>query len=617
MLLDDVSFRVGDGATVALVGPNGAGKTTLLKIIAGDLAPTSGTVSRSGGLGVMRQFIGSIRDTSTVRDLLFSLAPERLRTAVAEVDALELALMSEDSEPNQMRYAQALAEYADAGGYDAEVVFDACCTAALGIGYDRARSRDLTTLSGGEQKRLALEALLRGPDDVLLLDEPDNYLDVPAKRWLEAQLATTGKSVLLVSHDRELLDRAAGTIAVLELGAAGNSVWVHGGGFASLTQARRERFARFEELRRRWDEQHQKLKDLVLMYKIKAAYNDGMASRYQAAKTRLAKFEEAGPPEAVPLEQKVSMRLSGGRTAKRAVVVDDLELTGLMRPFSTEIWFGDRVGVLGSNGSGKSHFLRLLARGGSNPDLEHQPVDDVEVDPVAHTGTAKLGARVRPGWFAQTHHHPELLGRTLLEILHRGDQHRAGMGREEASRKLDRYELAKAAEQRFESLSGGQQARLQILLLELSGATLLLLDEPTDNLDIESAEALEHGLDAYEGTVVAVTHDRWFARSSTGSWFSAARATCTPPTSPSGTRPASTASDDQPRTRSRTARDHGHRHRGPDAVGRADRAGAQLPGVERGRPARPPRRGPPLGRARRTRGQPERTRCQPAAHRRG
>ena len=130
-----------------------------------------------------------------------------------------------------------------------------------------------------------------------------------------------------------------------------------------------------------------------------------------------------------------------------------------------------------------------------------------------HTGIARLGARVRPGWFAQTHTHPELLGRTLLEILHRGDAHRAGMGREEASRKLDRYELAKSAEQRFESLSGGQQARFQILLLELSGATLLLLDEPTDNLDLESAEALEHGLGAFAGTVVAVTHDRWFARS--------------------------------------------------------------------------------------------------------
>ena len=489
VLLDDVSFRVGEGATVALVGPNGAGKTTLLKIIAGDLDPTSGSVSRSGGVGVMRQFIGSIRDTSTVRDLLFSLAPAALSQAVATVDALELTLMTDDSEPIQLAYAHALSDYADAGGYDAEVTFDACCTSALGIPYDRARWRELSTLSGGEQKRLALEALLRGPDQVLLLDEPDNYLDVPAKRWLEAQLASTSKSVLLVSHDRELLDRAARSIAVLELGAAGNSVWVHGGRFATLAEARRERFSRFEELRRRWDEEHQKLKDLVQMYKIKAAYNDGMASRYQAAKTRLAKFEEAGPPQAVPLEQKVSMRLSGGRTAKRAVVIEHLELTGLMKPFGTEIWFGDRVAVLGSNGSGKSHFLRLLAGGGSDPDIEHRPVGDVEIVAVAHTGRAKLGSRVRPGWFAQTHQHPELLGRTLLQILHRGDHSRAGMGREEASRKLDRYELARAAEQRFESLSGGQQARFQILLLELSGATLLLLDEPTDNLDLESAEA--------------------------------------------------------------------------------------------------------------------------------
>jgi ATPase subunit of ABC transporter with duplicated ATPase domains len=521
MLLDDVSFRVGEGSTVALVGPNGAGKTTLLKIIAGDLMPTSGSVSRSGGVGVMRQFIGSIGDSShperssgstTVRDLLFSLSPSALRHAVSEVDRLELKLMEDDREQTQLRYAQALADYADAGGYNFEVIFDACCTEALGMSYDRAKWREVSTLSGGEQKRLALEALLRGPDEVLLLDEPDNFLDVPAKRWLEGQLINTPKSVLLVSHDRELLAQTAKTIAVLELGAAGNSVWIHGSGFASLTPARRDRFTRFEELRRRWDEQHRRLRELMLMYKAKAAYNSGMASRYQAAQTRLAKFEEAGPPQAVPLEQSVSVRLSGGRTGKRAIMIENLELTGLMKPFDAEIWFGDRVAVLGSNGSGKSHFLRLLARGGSDPDREHQPVSDLDIAPVPHTGTARLGARVRPGWFAQTHHHPELMGRTLLEILHRGDDHRSGMGREEASRKLDRYELARSAEQSFESLSGGQQARLQILLLELSGATLLLLDEPTDNLDLESAEALERGLDSFEGTVIAATHDRWFAR---------------------------------------------------------------------------------------------------------
>ena len=508
VLLDDVSFRVGEGSVVALVGPNGAGKTTLLKIIAGDRTPTTGSVSRSGGLGVMRQFIGVVRDpqhpersfgSTTVRDLLFSLSPPALRRAAAELDRLELQLMEDDREQTQLSYAQALADYADAGGYAAEVLFDACCTEALGVSYDRAKWREISTLSGGEQKRLALEVLLRGPDEVLLLDEPDNFLDVPAKRWLENQLQTTQKSVLLVSHDRELLAQTAKTIAVLELGAAGNSVWIHGSGFATLAAARKERFARLEELRRRWDEQHRKLRELMLMYKNKAAYNSDMASRYQAAQTRLARFEEAGPPQAVPLEQRVSMRLSGGRTGKRAVIIENLELTGLMKPFDSEIWFGDRVA--------------LLARGGSDPDREHQPVSDLDIVPVPHSGKARLGARVRPGWFAQTHHHPELLGRTLLEILHRGDDHRAGMGREEASRKLDRYELAKAAEQRFESLSGGQQARLQILLLELSGATLLLLDEPTDNLDLESAEALEQGLDSFEGTVIAVSHDRWFARS--------------------------------------------------------------------------------------------------------
>ncbi|MFZ1383239.1 MAG: ATP-binding cassette domain-containing protein [Scrofimicrobium sp.] len=183
-----------------------------------------------------------------------------------------------------------------------------------------------------------------------------------------------------------------------------------------------------------------------------------------------------------------------------------------MEPFDFEAWYGDRVAVLGSNGSGKSHFLRLLAAGGTDPEVEHEPVSDVSIDPVRHVGTAKLGARVRPGYFVQNRSRPDLEGRTLLEVLHRGDEHRQGMPREEASRALARYELAKAAEQRFDTLSGGQQARFQVLLLELSGATMLLLDEPTDNLDLVSAEALQHALEAFEGTVLAVTHDRWFAR---------------------------------------------------------------------------------------------------------
>ena len=267
-----------------------------------------------------------------------------------------------------------------------------------------------------------------------------------------------------------------------------------------------------EELRLRWDEKHAQLRELVQTLKVKAAYNDGMSARYRAACTRLEKFEEAGPPQAVPLRQRITMRLKGGRTGKRAVICEQLALTRLTDPFDLELWFGERLAVLGGNGTGKSHLLRLLAAGGTDPEVEHRPVSEIVIPPVDHTGLAKLGARVRPGWFAQTHVRPDLKGRTLLEILHRGDEHRQGLAREGAARVLDRYELADASEQTFDTLSGGQQARFQILLLELSGATLLLLDEPTDNLDIASAEALEAGLDAFEGTVIAVTHDRWFTR---------------------------------------------------------------------------------------------------------
>lgn len=267
---------------------------------------------------------------------------------------------------------------------------------------------------------------------------------------------------------------------------------MHGAGFGTYHEARKQRFARFEELRRRWDEKHAQLKKLVVNLRQAAAVSHEMASRYAAAQTRLRKFEEAGPPPEPPREQDIRMRLRGGRTGVRALTCEQLELTGLMQPFDLEVFYGERVAVLGSNGSGKSHFLRLLAG-----------------EDVAHTGEWRLGARVVPGHFAQTHAHPELHGRTLLDILWTEYAHDRGA----AHSVLRRYELTLQAEQRFDRLSGGQQARFQILLLELAGTTALLLDEPTDNLDLESADALQDGLEAYDGTVLAVTHDRWFARS--------------------------------------------------------------------------------------------------------
>jgi ATPase subunit of ABC transporter with duplicated ATPase domains len=484
-LLYDVSFRVGEGAHVALLGANGAGKTTLLRLVAGDETPHEGTIARSGGLGVMRQFVGSLRDETTVRELLASVAPPRVGAGARRLRDAERAL-SEGGEPAQLAYAEALAEWGDAGGWEAEVLWETCCREALGLALAEASDRPVATLSGGEQKRLVLEALLRGPDEVLLLDEPDNYLDVPAKRWLEGALRESRQSILYVSHDRALIAATGDRIVTVE----GRTAWTHGGGFAGYHEAREARLDRLEELRRRWDEEHERLRELVRTLRVQASISDAMASRYRAMQTRLTKFEEAGPPPERPREQRIRMRLPGGRTGVRALTCEGLELTGLMQPFDLEVLYGERVAVLGGNGSGKSHFLRLLAG-----------------EPVAHQGSFRLGARVIPGYFAQTHDRRDLDHRRPLDLLLA-----EGLERSRAMGSMRRYELEGAAEQRFETLSGGQQARLQVLLLETGGATMLLLDEPTDNLDLASAEALEGALDVFEGTVLAVTHDRWFAR---------------------------------------------------------------------------------------------------------
>jgi ATPase subunit of ABC transporter with duplicated ATPase domains len=382
-----------------------------------------------------------------------------------------------------MAVAEAWGAWADAGGTETEVLWDTCATAALRVPLADAGDRRVATLSGGEQKRLALEALLRGGDDVLLLDEPDNYLDVPGKEWLEDQLRTTKKTVLFVSHDRELLARTATKVVTLE----GRGAWTHGGSFATWHDAREARLDRLDEEHRRWSEERKRMEDQVRELRVRLIRSDKFASRLRATQTKIARHEAAAPRER-PKDQQVTIKLEGGRTGKRAITVEGLGFPGIVEPFDVEVLFNERVGILGLNGTGKSHFLRLLAG--------HD---------VPHVGEARLGARVVPGHFSQTHEHPELLGRSLLDVL---TSH--GLARGQAMSSLRRYELNDAWNQPFETLSGGQQARVQVLLLELAGSTLLLLDEPTDNLDVVSAEALETAIASYTGTVLAVTHDRWF-----------------------------------------------------------------------------------------------------------
>lgn len=479
-LFSDVSFRVPAGAHVALVGVNGVGKTTLLRILAGDLAPTEGVARVDGRVGVMRQFVATDPAT-TIRAFLIAQAPARLRQAAEALkDAEASAAAGRD---DGTRYAEALAAWGEAGGYDAEVLWDTCTTIALGKPFDEVATRPVSTLSGGEQKRLALETLFRCDAGVLLLDEPDNFLDIPGKRWLEDKLNESRRTILFVSHDRALLANTAHKIVTVEA----EDGWTHHDGYATYATARAARLARIEEEHRRFREEKERLTAAMKEFKRRAAVNDKFATKAQAMEKRIERFARDHAPRRRVRRQHVRMNIEGGRSGKLVVTLENFAIPGLVAPFSTEIRFGERVGIVGPNGAGKSHFLRLLAG-----------------EPIRHEGEWRLGARVTPSLFSQTHDRPDLDGAPIASVLLAD-----GVERSRAMAALKRYELHGAAETPFSVLSGGQQARFQLLLIELASPTMLLLDEPTDNLDVDSAEALEAGLETYEGTVVAVTHDRW------------------------------------------------------------------------------------------------------------
>jgi len=213
-----------------------------LRMVAGDLPLQSGTIAKVGGLGVMRQFIGMIGDDRTLAALALSLVAPPIREAGLRLEAAAAAL--DASEKSQFAYANALTRWGEAGGYDIEVLFDTVAVSILDKPWEQVKDRPVRTLSGGEQKRFALDLLLRGGDEVLLLDEPDNFLDVPGKRWLEERLRESTKSVLYVSHDRELLARTADRVVTVE----GGSAWTHPGGFASWHEARVHRHEKLEEV---------------------------------------------------------------------------------------------------------------------------------------------------------------------------------------------------------------------------------------------------------------------------------------------------------------------------------------------------------------------------------
>ena len=400
-----------------------------------------------------------------------------------------------------MRYAEALAEYADAGGYDLEVTWDTCTVASMGMPYDRAQHRSLVhAVRAASRSGWSWSTCCAAPTRCCCSTSPTTTSTCPARSGSSSGIRESPKTILFISHDRELLANTATRIVTVELGAAGNLVWTHPGGFASYHEAREDRFLRFEELRRRWDEEHAKIKALVLRLKIKSEYNDGMSSQYRAAQTRLRKFEEAGPPTEQPREQQVSMRLKGGRTGKRAVVCTDLELDrpdAALRPRGLVRRAGRGPGLQ------RLRQVALPAAAGrrrQRPRRRAPPGRRAAGPGAAHRqGQARRPGATRAGscrptttpscaggpcWTsctAATACRPARAARAWAASRRRGCS-TATSSRTPASRPSSRSPAASRRASRSCCSS-------------CSGATLLLLDEPTDNLDVQSAEALEAGLD--------------------------------------------------------------------------------------------------------------------------
>jgi ATPase subunit of ABC transporter with duplicated ATPase domains len=485
LLFSGVSFRVSPGDKVAVVGANGVGKSTLFRVLTGELPADEGEVSVGGRVARMPQDVGSAGDERTVRELLLGLAPGALRAAGERMLAAERALAAGEEEAG-MALGAAIGDWSELGGYELEGQWDAACRRIVRAPFAELAERAAVTLSGGERKRLVLDLLFASDADVLLLDEPDNFLDVPAKRALEGQIAASKKTVLVISHDRAVLAGAGRSVLTLE----GNGAWVHDGTYATYADAREKRQQKLGDAVRRWKEEEQRLRELTRLFKERAKYSPVWASKANAMETRWKRFAEPGPPPAPVGDQVIKVRMRGGDSARLALVLDDVAIEGLVAPFSDEIHFGERVGLIGPNGGGKTHLMRAFAG-----------------EEGVHAGRIRVGPRVSVGFFTQLNARGDFAGRNVLDIV----TERVG-GVERGMGALARYGLAEAARRSYDTLSGGQKARLEILCLELEGHNLLLLDEPTDNLDVDSSEALEAALEGFEGTVVAVSHDRAFLK---------------------------------------------------------------------------------------------------------
>ena len=499
LIFKDLTWALGDRDRVGMVGPNGAGKSSLLKAILGEVQPDAGSITRLRGTTI--GYLPQIAELPPGRRLIDEALrpPPHLAQIEAQLARIEAQLGDPTVYGDERRLTRtleaqerALLQYEQLGGSrHASKVRELLAH----LGFDE-RDYDLPTdtLSGGQKKLVVLARLAAEMPSALLLDEPDNHLDMTAKRHLERFIRNYPGAGVIVSHDRYLLDEVATQIAELEDGV----LTIYAGNYSAYATERELRRMRQQQMYTAQQKRIQQIEAAIKEWEQQARNDLNERHARQAASRRkmLARMEENGEMVERVIERRpMTMQLDGWRGSNKA-----LEISDLCMGFGDDLLFvgldllvqhGERVGLLGPNGAGKSVLFRLILG-------QHEPLD----------GVIKIGPSTRIGYYSQEHETlAGWLDRTPLDRL----RDIRPMSEGEAVNILLKFQL-KYDQLRMPvgTMSGGERSRLQLAALMLEKPNLLLLDEPTNNLDIPSTEALESALEDFDGAILTISHDRYF-----------------------------------------------------------------------------------------------------------
>jgi ATP-binding cassette subfamily F protein 3 len=507
-ILQGLSWEVQAGQKIGLIGANGGGKSTLLRLILGELLPDAGGIFRAKDLtiGYLPQAAGAeLGDApaATVLDAALSGSAEiaRLRRGLAECEA-QMGEPAVYTAPGRLarvmtEHERLLHAYEAAGGltYESRV---RSTLRDLGLA-DETFDQPLTTLSGGQAKLVGLARLLVWQPDLLLLDEPDNHLDLTGKQLVEKLVRGYAGAVIIVSHDRSVLDAVVDRIAELERGQI--KVWL--GAYSEYAVNKQLAALRQEQLFKAQQKRITQIEAAIKRFELWASIVVDERHARQA-RARYKMLERMDKIERPAEQGRIRLDLGGWRGSNKVLEVGRLvkwyedeaaqDVHIVLNGVDLTIWHGERVGLVGPNGAGKSVLLRCILDAAG---LGGEPPSE---------GSVKLGPSVRVGYYAQQHEtlHGDW---TLVQEI----RDARPMYEDDAIAFLRKFLFDyEACQKQVRQLSGGERSRMQLARLMLSDANFLLLDEPTNNLDIPSAEALEAALEEFNGTVLVISHDRYF-----------------------------------------------------------------------------------------------------------